>query len=204
MAKNTSFPPIKDGVKADNSTYSSNQIDRMISDVEESTEEMVSDVEENLEEAVNSAFSDLAEIITDLLDRSPEFIEMPTSYYNAWSKAVLSMANESLITTFFTATQDCKLYVNPDAKLQTNISNNDMSFYLYKNNTKIATYANVAKSTWVPVSEDFDLSIDLNAGDTFSLYGKIDNVGEHTGNASISSNLICVAIPRVEDNSSNT
>lgn len=36
MAKNTSYPPIKDGVKADNSTYSSNQIDRMISEVEES------------------------------------------------------------------------------------------------------------------------------------------------------------------------
>ena len=34
MAKNTSYPPIKDGVKADNSTYSSNQIDRMISEVE--------------------------------------------------------------------------------------------------------------------------------------------------------------------------
>lgn len=34
MAKNTSFPPIKDGVKADNTTYSSNKIEEMISTVE--------------------------------------------------------------------------------------------------------------------------------------------------------------------------
>ena len=34
MAKNTPYTPIKDGVKSDNSTYSSNQIDRMISEVE--------------------------------------------------------------------------------------------------------------------------------------------------------------------------
>lgn len=192
MAKNTVSTPIKDGVKADNSTYSSNQIDRMISDVEESTEEMV-----------NSAVGDLADIITDLLDRAPEFCEMPTEFYNSSSKAVAAMENETLLKTFFTATQDCTLYVNPDAKLQTNITNNDMSFYLYKNETKVATYANVTKSNWIPVSDDFSLSIELNAGDTFNLYGKIDNVLSHTGNASYSWNLICVAIPRV-NNSDNT
>lgn len=192
MAKNTMNPPIKDGVKADNSTYSSNQIDRMISDVEESTEE-----------AVNSAIDDLTDMITDLLDRAPEFCDMPTQFYNSSSKAVATMENETFLTTFFTATQDCTLYVNPDAKLQTNITNNDMSFYLYKNETKVATYANVTKSNWIPVSDDFSLSIELNAGDTFNLYGKIDNVSSHTGNASYSWTLICVAIPRV-NSSDNT
>ena len=34
MAKNTSFPPIKDGVKADNTTYSSNKIEEIVSNVE--------------------------------------------------------------------------------------------------------------------------------------------------------------------------
>lgn len=193
MTKNTMNTPIKDGVKADNSTYSSNQIDRMLSEVEESTEEMV-----------NSAVGDLADIITDLLDRAPEFCEMSTQFYDSSSKAVAAMENETFLKTFFTATQDCTLYVNPDAKLQTNISNNDMSFYLYKNETKIATYANVTKSTWIPVSDDFSLSIELNAGDTFNLYGKIDNVASHTGNASYSWNLICVAIPRVDTASDNT
>lgn len=192
MAKNTLSSPIKDGVKADNSTYSSNQIDRMISEVEESTEE-----------AVSSAFGDLADMITDLLDRAPEFCEMSTQFYDSSSKAVAAMENEAFLKTFFTATQDCTLYVNPDAKLQTNITNNDMSFYLYKNETKVATYANVTKSTWIPVSDNFSLSIDLNAGDTFNLYGKIDNVLTHTGNASYSWNLICVAIPRV-NSSDNT
>lgn len=192
MAKNTLNPPIKDGVKADNSTYSSNQIDRMISEVEEGTEEMV-----------NSAVGDLTDIITDLLDRAPEFCEMSTQFYDSAAKSVLAMENEALLKTFFTATQDCTLYVNPDAKLQTNITNNDMSFYLYKNETKIATYANVAKSTWIPVSDDFSLSIELNAGDTFNLYGKIDNASSHTGNANYSWNLICVAIPRV-NSSDNT
>lgn len=34
MAKNTSFPPIKDGVKADNTTYSSNKIEEIVSTIE--------------------------------------------------------------------------------------------------------------------------------------------------------------------------
>ena len=165
---------------------------------------MISEVEESTEEMVNSAVGDLADIITDLLDRAPEFCEMPTQFYDSSSKAVGAMENETFLKTFFTATQDCTLYVNPDAKLQTNITNNDMSFYLYKNETKVATYANVTKSTWIPVSDDFSLSIELNAGDTFNLYGKIDNAASHTGNANYSWNLVCVAIPRVETASDNT
>lgn len=30
MIKNTNFPPIKDGVKSDNSTYSSNKIEKLL------------------------------------------------------------------------------------------------------------------------------------------------------------------------------
>lgn len=156
MAKNTVSTPIKDGVKADNSTYSSNKIERRIQE----------------------ALGEQTIIFPDVLisDQKP---------YMGFTKAISTMEAETKIVDLFTAPKKCKLIFSTSSTLYCNVSSNDGNLYLYKNDEKLGGLEGITTSTYTPFGPDIPITIDLETGDTVSLYGKVSNIGSHTGNANI-------------------
>ena len=156
MAKNTVTTPIKDGVRADNSTYSSNQIERRIQE----------------------ALSEQTIIFPDVLiaDQKP---------YMGFTKAISTMEAEAKIADLFTAPKKCKLCFSTSSALYCNVSSNDGNLYIYKNDEKLGGLEGMTTSTYIPFGSDIPVSIELEAGDTVSLYGKVSNIGSHSGNAQI-------------------
>ena len=215
MAKNTSYPPIKDGVKADNSTYSSNQIDRMISEVE-SEIPVLPDVSGEDEGKVLTVGSDgsweaaevpsvgiddttisidstwssskIDERIEEVMNntiRFPDSLIADQNIYFSFSKAINTMETKVKVADIFTATEKCKFQFSPGSKIYCNVSSDDASVYIYKNNTKLGGFDNITSSTYVNLAPDVPIVIDLEAGDVISIWGKVDNIGSHTGSANI-------------------
>lgn len=156
MAKNTVTTPIKDGVRADNSTYSSNQIERRLQE----------------------ALSEQTIIFPDVLisEQRP---------YMGFSKAISTMEEETKIADLFTAPRKCKLVFSTSSALYCNVSSDDGNLYLYKNDEKLGGMEGMTTSTYIHFGSDIPVSIELEAGDTISIYGKVSNISSHTGNATI-------------------
>ena len=215
MAKNTSFPPIKDGVKADNSTYSSNQIDKMISKVESEIPVLpdvtgedegkvltvASDGSWEAAEAQGTGIDDttistdttwssskIEERIDEVMNNTIRFPDSLIADQNlafSFTKAIASMETETKVVDIFIATEKCKFQFSPSSKIYCNVSSDDGSVYIYKNNTKLGGFDNITSSSYVALTPDVPIVIDLEAGDVISIWGKVDNIGSHTGNANI-------------------
>ena len=154
MAKNTVSTPIKDGVKADNSTYSSNKIERRI------------------QEALGEQTITFPDVL--ISDQRP---------YMNFSKAISTMEEEVKVADLFTAPKNCKLIFSTSSALYSNVSSNDCNLYIYKNDEKLGGLEGMTTSTYISFGSAIPVSIELEAGDTVSLYGKVSNVGSHSGNA---------------------
>lgn len=154
MAKNTVSTPIKDGVKADNSTYSSNQIERRI------------------QEALGEQTITFPDVL--IADQKP---------YMNFTKTISTMEEEVKVVDLFTASKKCKLIFSTSSSLYCNVSSNDGSLYIYKNNEKLGGIENITTSTYISFGSNIPVNIELEAGDTVSLWGKVSNIGSHSGNA---------------------
>lgn len=154
MAKNTVSTPIKDGVKADNSTYSSNKIERRI------------------QEALGEQTITFSDVL--ISDQRP---------YMNFSKAISTMEEEVKVVDLFTAPKKCKLIFSTSSALYSNVSSNDCNLYIYKNDEKLGGLEGMTTSTYISFGSSIPVSIELEAGDTVSLYGKVSNVESHSGSA---------------------